>query len=104
MPNDRFPILFIGNIDPITPSTSAAAMARAFGPESATFLMQNSFGHTSEAEGSACTRKAIGDYFIEGVVPKFGTICERDLQRNKLNAWQSQLSLSLDGGGMRHIL
>ncbi|CUA67537.1 hypothetical protein RSOLAG22IIIB_07419 [Rhizoctonia solani] len=72
----RFPILFVSlDADPITPLASAVKMSRGFGNESASLLIQQGFGHTSNAHPSLCTLKNIHDYLIDGTVPKNGTYC-----------------------------
>ncbi|CAE7222795.1 unnamed protein product [Rhizoctonia solani] len=72
----RFPILFVSlDADPITPLSSAVKMSRGFGNDSASLLIQQGFGHTSNAHPSLCTAKNLRDYFLEGKVPKNGTHC-----------------------------
>ncbi|KDN37708.1 hypothetical protein RSAG8_09976, partial [Rhizoctonia solani AG-8 WAC10335] len=72
----RFPILFVSlDADPITPLAAAVKMSRGFGNESASLLIQQGFGHTSNAHPSLCTAKNIRDYFVDGKVPKNGTYC-----------------------------
>jgi hypothetical protein len=53
-------------------------MSSGFGPESATLLIQDGYGHCSTAHPSLCTAKAIRGYFHEGVVPDYGTTCTSD--------------------------
>ncbi|CAE6480547.1 unnamed protein product [Rhizoctonia solani] len=72
----RFPILFVSlDADPVTPLPSAVKMSRGFGLESASLLIQQGFGHPSNAHPSLCTAKNIRDYFVDGKVPKNGTYC-----------------------------
>ncbi|KAG8686723.1 hypothetical protein FRC11_008480 [Ceratobasidium sp. 423] len=72
----RFPILLVSlDADPVTPLASAVKMNRAFGSESSTLLIQQGFGHPSYAHPSLCTIKHVGDYFVNGTVPKNGTHC-----------------------------
>ncbi|CAE6480543.1 unnamed protein product [Rhizoctonia solani] len=72
----KFPILFVSvDADPVTPLPSAVKMSRGFGNESASLLVQQGYGHTSNAHPSLCTVKHIRDYFMEGKVPANGTHC-----------------------------
>ncbi|CAE7175295.1 unnamed protein product [Rhizoctonia solani] len=72
----RFPILFVSlDADPVTPLASAVKMSRGFGSESGSLLIQQGFGHPSYAHPSLCTIKHVGDYFVNGTVPKNGTHC-----------------------------
>ena len=64
--------------DPVTPLVEARSMAQRFGNESASLLIQDGFGHCSLAQPSACTAKAIRRYFLDGVVPAYGTTCGSD--------------------------
>ncbi|GAA5978813.1 hypothetical protein JCM5350_004830 [Sporobolomyces pararoseus] len=74
-----FPILFLSmTADPVTPLPAARRMAHNFGPESATLLVQNGFGHCSVAHPSMCTAKKARAYFLEGSVPKMNTTCDAD--------------------------
>jgi hypothetical protein len=38
----------------------------------------DSYGHCSLAHPSLCTAKAVRAYFVDGVVPEYGTICVSD--------------------------
>ncbi|QRV97369.1 alpha/beta hydrolase family protein [Ceratobasidium sp. AG-Ba] len=72
----RFPILFISlDADPVTPLSSAVKMAKGFGNESATLLIQQGYGHPSNAHPSLCTIRHMRDYFLDGKVPTNGTHC-----------------------------
>ncbi|GAA6010280.1 hypothetical protein JCM11491_006246 [Sporobolomyces phaffii] len=74
-----FPILFMSmTSDPVTPLPAARRMADNFGPESATLLIQNGFGHCSVAHPSLCTAKKARSYFLDGVVPEHNTSCDAD--------------------------
>ncbi|GAA5876330.1 hypothetical protein JCM16303_007102 [Sporobolomyces ruberrimus] len=74
-----FPILFMSmTADPVTPLAAARRMAANFGPESATLLIQNGFGHCSTSHPSLCSAKKARSYFIDGVVPKMNTTCDAD--------------------------
>ncbi|KAH6658265.1 TAP-like protein-domain-containing protein [Truncatella angustata] len=75
----RNPILFIGNTwDPATPLVSAHTMSAAF--EGSVVLEQHGFGHASLGQQSACTSKAISDYFVNGILPPPNTLCEVESQ------------------------
>ncbi|QRW05705.1 alpha/beta hydrolase family protein [Ceratobasidium sp. AG-Ba] len=72
----RFPILFMSlDADPVTPLSTAIKMAKGFGDESASLLVQKGFGHCTTAHPSLCTYKHVRDYFIDGKVPANGTYC-----------------------------
>ncbi|EUC55457.1 alpha beta hydrolase fold protein [Rhizoctonia solani AG-3 Rhs1AP] len=72
----RFPILFVSlDADPITPLASAVKMSNGFGSESASLLIQQGFGHTSNAHPSLCTLTNLRGYLLDGKVPKNGTYC-----------------------------
>ncbi len=72
------PILFVGNtFDPITPYTNAAASSALF-PGSG-LIHQNSFGHCSPAQPSACTNALVRTYWQTGALPStYGAFCEPD--------------------------
>ncbi|CAE6414083.1 unnamed protein product [Rhizoctonia solani] len=73
-------IMVIGNLaDPITPFTSAKAVADALG-NSAVLLKHNGYGHTSLYMHSNCTVAATSKYFTTGELPQTGTVCETDEQ------------------------
>ncbi|KDN33708.1 hypothetical protein RSAG8_13204, partial [Rhizoctonia solani AG-8 WAC10335] len=73
----RFPILYTSlDADPVTPLSAAQKMAKGFGNESATLLVQEGFGHCTIAHPSLCTAKAVRDYFLKGKVPASGTLCK----------------------------
>ncbi|QRV97364.1 alpha/beta hydrolase family protein [Ceratobasidium sp. AG-Ba] len=72
----RFPILFVSlDADPVTPLSSALKMSKGFGKESATLLIQQGYGHPSDAHPSLCTIKHVRGYFVDGKVPANGTHC-----------------------------
>ncbi|TDZ20950.1 putative hydrolase [Colletotrichum orbiculare MAFF 240422] len=71
------PILFIANkFDNITPLISARNNSAGF--PGSRVLVQNSYGHTSLAAPSACTKHYIHAYFQNGSLPDAGTECEGD--------------------------
>jgi pimeloyl-ACP methyl ester carboxylesterase len=75
--NTSHPILLIGNTaDPITPLWAANKMSRGF--SDSIVLTQNSSGHCSISAPSLCTAKYVRQYFVEGTLPKEGTICQSD--------------------------
>ncbi|KDN37255.1 hypothetical protein K437DRAFT_259850 [Tilletiaria anomala UBC 951] len=71
------PILLLGNsYDPVTPHANAEYHARKF-PNSA-YVLRTGYGHCTISQKSRCAEKVIADYFIEGKVPKKGTVCPWD--------------------------
>ncbi|KAL2130243.1 hypothetical protein VTI74DRAFT_6720 [Chaetomium olivicolor] len=73
----RTPILFVGNTyDPATPAASARNMSVSF--EGSVMVEQHGFGHASLSQASACTTKILQAYFVNGTLPKDGTLCEVD--------------------------
>ncbi|OLN88180.1 putative hydrolase Mb2248c-like protein 1 [Colletotrichum chlorophyti] len=71
------PILFIANrADNITPLVSARNNSAGF--PGSTVLVQNSYGHTSLAAPSKCTRQYIKAYFQNGTLPDPEAECEGD--------------------------
>ncbi|RPD70207.1 alpha/beta-hydrolase [Lentinus tigrinus ALCF2SS1-7] len=73
------PILVIGNtFDPATPFSGAKAVADELGNH-ATLVRLNGFGHTSQAEPSACISDIIRAYMVNGTLPQGDeTVCEVD--------------------------
>ncbi|CAE6402052.1 unnamed protein product [Rhizoctonia solani] len=68
-------ILIIGNTaDPITPVVNARAVNRLL-PQSR-LIVQDGSGHCSLAMASTCTAKAIRGYFLDGVLPPNGIVCD----------------------------
>ncbi|KAJ3529527.1 hypothetical protein NM208_g9719 [Fusarium decemcellulare] len=74
----RNPILFIGNTyDPVTPFISAKNMSVGF--EGSVALEHHGYGHSSQAQPSACTIRAIRAYFNGGILPAPNSTCEPDV-------------------------
>ncbi|RDX45246.1 hypothetical protein OH76DRAFT_1007738 [Lentinus brumalis] len=73
------PILVIGNtFDPATPFSGAKAVADELGDHAA-LVRLNGFGHTSQAEPSACISNIIRAYMVNGTLPQGDeTVCEVD--------------------------
>ncbi|KAF8677373.1 alpha/beta hydrolase fold [Rhizoctonia solani] len=68
-------ILVIGNTaDPITPVVNARTVNRLL-PQSR-LIVQDGSGHCSLAMASTCTAKAIRGYFLDGVLPPNGIVCD----------------------------
>ncbi|KAI8190027.1 hypothetical protein K4K54_012610 [Colletotrichum sp. SAR 10_86] len=73
----KHPILFIANkFDNITPLVSARNNSAGF--PGSTVLVQNSYGHTTLAAPSKCTKGYIKAYFQNGTLPDAGAECEGD--------------------------
>ncbi|PPQ73621.1 hypothetical protein CVT24_007620 [Panaeolus cyanescens] len=71
------PLLVIGNTaDPVTPLAGAKKMASGF--TGSVVLTQDSAGHCSISAPSVCTQNYIRKYFVEGTLPKPGTVCPTD--------------------------
>lgn len=82
----RNPIMLIGNTyDPVTPLRSARNVSEAF--EGSVVLQQDSYGHCSYTQPSVCTAKAVRRYFVEGVLPEEGTVCESDVKPFETTRW-----------------
>lgn len=68
-------ILIIGNTaDPITPVVNARSVNRML-PQSR-LVVQDGSGHCSLAMASPCTGRAIRGYFLDGVLPPNGIVCD----------------------------
>ncbi|EJC98519.1 uncharacterized protein FOMMEDRAFT_171120 [Fomitiporia mediterranea MF3/22] len=73
--NTSYPLLVIGNAaDPVTPLASAFKMSKGF--TNSVVLTRNGTGHTSLSGASSCTTQAMRAYFMNGTLPKEGTVCE----------------------------
>ncbi|MCF3962220.1 alpha/beta hydrolase [Streptomyces fuscigenes] len=70
------PILVVGNTgDPATPYEGAKAMERALGKGVAVELTYEGQGHGAYDSGNACVQRTVNAYFLNGTVPKSGTVC-----------------------------
>ncbi|QRV74200.1 Abhydrolase domain-containing protein [Ceratobasidium sp. AG-Ba] len=68
-------ILVIGNTaDPITPVVNARTVNQLL-PQSR-LIVQDGSGHCSIALASPCTAKAVRGYFLDGVLPPNGIVCD----------------------------
>ncbi|KAL0580848.1 hypothetical protein V5O48_001140 [Marasmius crinis-equi] len=72
--NTSFPMLIIGNTaDPVTSIDGAKGVNERF--SGSVLLTQDSPGHASVAVPSVCTGLAVKEYFVNGTLPKEGTVC-----------------------------
>jgi pimeloyl-ACP methyl ester carboxylesterase len=70
------PILVVGNTgDPATPYEGARAMEKALGKGVAVELTYRGQGHGAYDSGNACVQRTVNSYFLDGKVPKPGTVC-----------------------------
>ncbi|WP_329455776.1 alpha/beta hydrolase [Streptomyces sp. NBC_01497] len=70
------PILVVGNTgDPATPYEGAKAMEKALGKGVAVELTFKGQGHGAYDSGNACVQRTVNSYFLDGTVPKPGTVC-----------------------------
>lgn len=75
--NTSHTILFVnGNHDPITPLSGAYEASANF--PGSRLVVQNGHGHGTRNHPSACTNKAIADYFNYGTLPAVGLVCQTD--------------------------
>ncbi|MFI8322135.1 alpha/beta hydrolase [Streptomyces sp. NPDC085529] len=71
------PILVVGNTgDPATPYEGARAMVQALGKGVGVELTYEGEGHGAYNGGSACVKKAVDGYLLDGRVPATGTVCK----------------------------
>ncbi|MFH8723956.1 alpha/beta hydrolase [Streptomyces termitum] len=71
------PILVVGNTgDPATPYEGARAMVKALGQGVGVELTYEGEGHGAYNGGSACVKKAVDGYLLNGRVPASGTVCK----------------------------
>jgi len=76
--NTSFPILFVSAaFDPVIPLDNAQAVQKRY-PGSG-LLVQNSYGHTASSSPSNCTALALRAYFVDGILPKAGTVCQPNM-------------------------
>ncbi|KAF9641105.1 alpha/beta-hydrolase [Lasiodiplodia theobromae] len=86
----KHPIMLIGSMfDPVTPLVSAKNVSEGF--EGSVALQHNGFGHTSPAQISLCTTKAVQAYLVNGTLPEPGTVCEVDVPLFSNITWQDVL-------------
>jgi pimeloyl-ACP methyl ester carboxylesterase len=89
------PILLVsGAFDPITPVSGAWEAAANL--EGSRVVVHNGQGHGLMNHPSACTIRAIHDYFNDGTLPEVGTVCEPDQPAFELAL--EAAGLSEDGG------
>lgn len=71
------PVLFIGNTgDGFTPLVSAYNVSSGF--KDSVVLEVNGYGHSSLAVPSTCVFNIISTYWLNGTLPKPGTVCQAD--------------------------
>ena len=69
------PILIIGNrYDPRTAFANSLLASRRLG--NAVLLTLNGYGHTSDADPSACIDTAVTNYLVTLATPPVGTVCQ----------------------------
>jgi pimeloyl-ACP methyl ester carboxylesterase len=73
------PILVVGTtFDPATPYANARRVAQLLG--NAFLLTHDGYGHTSEADPSACVVRATSAYLVRLITPPKGAVCRSDRQ------------------------
>lgn len=73
------PVLVIGNtFDPATPYDDAVAMGRHLAR--ARLLTVDGYGHTVLLNPSACAKEYQSRYFVDGMLPPSGAVCQQDAQ------------------------
>ena len=71
------PVLVVGTtFDPATPFANARRVSRLLGD--AVLLTHEGYGHTSEADPSACVTRTTSRYLVELRTPSRGTVCPSD--------------------------
>ena len=71
------PILVVGTtFDPATPFANARRVAQLLGD--AVLLTHKGYGHTSEADPSACVARTTSRYLVNLRTPRRGTVCPSD--------------------------
>jgi pimeloyl-ACP methyl ester carboxylesterase len=71
------PVLVVGTtFDPATPFANARRVARLLGD--AVLLTHRGYGHTSEADPSACVSETTSRYLVNLRIPRRGTVCPSD--------------------------
>ncbi|KAI8812438.1 TAP-like protein-domain-containing protein [Cladochytrium replicatum] len=74
----RNKVLLIGNtLDPVTPIESAQKLEKLM-EGNGVLLTQIGYGHCSTAQPSKCSKSAIYEYLVNGVIPESGTKCDVD--------------------------
>jgi pimeloyl-ACP methyl ester carboxylesterase len=73
----RHPILVIGTtFDPVAPYANARRVTHLLG--NAILLTHAGYGHTSEADPSACIVRDTSAYLVHLITPRTGTVCASD--------------------------
>jgi pimeloyl-ACP methyl ester carboxylesterase len=72
------PVLVVGTTgDPATPYEGARRMADELGKGVGVQLTYEGEGHGAYTSGSACVRRTVNAYLLDGTVPADGTVCKR---------------------------
>ncbi|KAJ3095599.1 hypothetical protein HDU97_006770 [Phlyctochytrium planicorne] len=63
-------LILSATLDPITPLSSAKKLHASLKPQDNSYLLiQKSYGHTTSAQPSMCTLRALASYFSTGTIP-----------------------------------
>ncbi|TQS31749.1 hypothetical protein Golomagni_07960, partial [Golovinomyces magnicellulatus] len=89
----RNPVLLVGNrFDGHTPIRSARNVSSGFtGSE---VLEVNGYGHISLVLPSACTIQKVSQYWMDGILPKKGTVCNVDAPPFSNISWNDVIAKS----------
>ncbi|KAG8627274.1 hypothetical protein KVT40_004757 [Elsinoe batatas] len=91
-------LLVNNRLDPVTPVGNAEGAKGAFGGSA--LVVGDGFGHSVFADPSNCTLAVIRAYFLDGILPEDGTVCEPDSRpfdpaRNRLAGGQAGVTPGL---------
>ncbi|ORY50704.1 alpha/beta-hydrolase [Rhizoclosmatium globosum] len=99
-------ILIIGNrYDPVTPLASAQIIEKQM-EGNGVLLTREGYGHCSTSMVSKCTQEHIRRYFVDGIVPPKGTVCDTDFdvfpETNLLDAQSAEVLKNVEDIQMIH--